>query len=103
MTSKLATGIHIYFCRDVIEHATLSAGSYANHRAEVGITVNHRNRAADRGCCVSYILDRTSAFLASYSETSMNPASSICFNLPSVAIGSSAGGATDCWGKFIGA
>lgn len=38
---------------NVKEHATLSEGAHADHGVEVGITVEHVNRAADRGCCVS--------------------------------------------------
>lgn len=38
---------------NVKEHATLSAGASVDHGAEVGITEDHVNRAADRGCCVS--------------------------------------------------
>ena len=38
---------------NVKEHATLSAGASVDHGVEVGITGEHVNRAADRGCCVS--------------------------------------------------
>ena len=38
---------------NVKEHATLSAGASVDHGGEVGITEEHVNRAADRGCCVS--------------------------------------------------
>ena len=35
------------------EHAPLSAGASVDHGVGVGITEEHVNRAADRGCCVS--------------------------------------------------
>ena len=38
---------------NVKEHATLSAGASVDHWVEVGITGEHVNRAADRGCSVS--------------------------------------------------
>ena len=38
---------------NVKEHATLSARAHVDHGVEVGITDEHVNRAADRGCCVS--------------------------------------------------
>ena len=41
------------FLHNVKEHATLSAGAHVDHGVDVGITENHVNRAADRGCCVS--------------------------------------------------
>jgi hypothetical protein len=44
------------------EHATLSAGASVDHGFEVGITGEHVNRAADRGCCVS------SCWASSFSE-----------------------------------
>ena len=41
------------FLANVKEHATLSARAHVDHGVEVGITDEHVNRAADRGCCVS--------------------------------------------------
>ncbi len=42
------------FCPgNVKEHATLSASASVDHGVNVEITVEHVNRAADRGCCVS--------------------------------------------------
>ena len=41
------------FWPNVKEHATLSAGASVGRGIEVGITVEHVNKAADRGCCVS--------------------------------------------------
>ena len=38
---------------NVKEHATLSAGASVDHGVEVGVTGEHVNRAADRGCRVS--------------------------------------------------
>ena len=38
---------------NVKEHAPLSAGASVDHGVDVGITEDHVNRAADRGCCVS--------------------------------------------------
>lgn len=38
------------FLPNVKEHATLSAGVSVDHGVEVEPTVNHVNRAADRGC-----------------------------------------------------
>ena len=38
---------------NVKEHATLSAGASVDHGVDVETTVEHVNRAADRGCCVS--------------------------------------------------
>ena len=38
---------------NVKEHAPLSAGASVDHEVVVGITDEHVNRAADRGCCVS--------------------------------------------------
>ena len=35
------------------ERATLSAGASVDHGLKGGITVEHVNRAADRGCCGS--------------------------------------------------
>ena len=43
------------FWSNVKEHATLSAGAHVDHGVDVGITVEHVNRAADRGCCVSVV------------------------------------------------
>ena len=40
---------------NVKEHAPLSAGAHVDHGVDVGITVEHVNRAADRGCCVSVV------------------------------------------------
>jgi len=42
-----------FFEHNVKEHAPLSAGASVDHGVEVGITADHVNRAADRGCCVS--------------------------------------------------
>ena len=41
------------FVANVKEHATLSAGASVDHGVDAGITKDHVNRAADRGCCVS--------------------------------------------------
>jgi hypothetical protein len=41
------------FLANVKEHATLSAEAHVDHGVEVGIEIEHVNRAADRGCCVS--------------------------------------------------
>ncbi len=38
---------------NVKEHATLSARARVDHGVEVETTLEHENRAADRGCCVS--------------------------------------------------
>ena len=38
---------------NVKEHATLSAGASFDHGVDVKTTEDHKNRAADRGCCVS--------------------------------------------------
>jgi hypothetical protein len=38
---------------NVKEHATLSAGASVDYGVCVGVTGEHVNRAADRGCCVS--------------------------------------------------
>jgi hypothetical protein len=42
-----------YSSANVKEHAPLSAGARVDHGVDVGITVEHVTRAADRGCCVS--------------------------------------------------
>jgi hypothetical protein len=42
-----------FFLPNVKEHTPLSARASVDHRVEVETTVNHRNRAADRGCCGS--------------------------------------------------
>jgi hypothetical protein len=41
------------FLDNVKEHATLSAGASVDHGVDVETTLEHENRAADRGCCVS--------------------------------------------------
>jgi hypothetical protein len=41
------------FLQNVQEHATLSAGASVDHGVDVETTGEHKNRAADRGCCVS--------------------------------------------------
>jgi len=46
-------GLGISFLSNVKEHATLSAGANVDRGVEVEIMVDHVNRAADRGCCVS--------------------------------------------------
>ena len=45
------------FSANVKEHATLSAGAGVDHGVDDGITKDHVNRAADRGCCVSTCSD----------------------------------------------
>jgi hypothetical protein len=47
---------HAPVANNVKEHATLSAGAHVDHRVDVETTVNHVNRTADRGCCVSALL-----------------------------------------------
>ena len=43
----------VLFLPNVKEHATLAAGASVDHGVDVGITEDHANRTADRGCCVS--------------------------------------------------
>jgi hypothetical protein len=60
---------------NVKEHATLSAGASVDHGVEVGITVEHENRAADRGCCVSTCsASLVGYFTGGYFFTNLEPA-----------------------------
>ena len=53
ITAVEMNGLLHVFWPNVKEHATLSAGARVDHGVSVGITEEHVNRAADRGCCVS--------------------------------------------------
>jgi hypothetical protein len=53
IVEAISSGVVRKYLPNVKEHATLSAGAGVDHGVEVGIMVEHVNRAADRGCCVS--------------------------------------------------